>query len=321
MPDLCISGPQSIQIEVVHAGHISTLRRHCQISCTIKKTLSRADGSYFKLSPRVLAVSFGGYAVSHGTFCTAGQGDKGEQRQPCSQGQAELLELSSQKWLYVTTLSPFAPQPWTFDFYKGNPCSGSNRHGDTGLFKPYKAAQKLRAWGMSFPIRYEPHSAGSSTYIDASLTHVCFFLLSLCNQPLAFPHQEVADAGTVPLWNCPSSREFNIPICTFLAAYTLWGKAMKDVSGNSDEMVLCSHPYLWEVFRISSAEEEDSMTFCFLCLRLHLQWLRLCWLKIISYLHDARVRLAAHRKSTSCNCYVFLLYIFLSVSLARFSDS
>lgn len=28
---------------------------------------------------------------------------------------------------------------------KGNPCSRSNRHGDTGLFKPYKAAQKLRA--------------------------------------------------------------------------------------------------------------------------------------------------------------------------------
>lgn len=64
---------------------------------------------------------------------------------------------------------------------------------------------------------------------------------------------------------------------------------MRDVSGNFDDVVLCSHPCLREAFRISLAEDEDSMTLCSGCLRLHLQWSCLSSLKINHDLHDVRV--------------------------------
>lgn len=139
MPDLCTS--QSIQIEVAHAGHISTLHRHCQISCTIKKTLSPVDVSYFKLSPSVPAVYFGSHAVSHGMFCTAGQGEtKGSRDSPD-------LKARQNSWNYPPKggcMSQFCHHLHLslilLTSTKGNPCSRSSKHGDSGLFKAYKAA-------------------------------------------------------------------------------------------------------------------------------------------------------------------------------------
>ena len=154
-----------------------------------KRTLSLhvppAAGSHFRLPSSFPVGCLGSHPVSHGVLWAAPQeGEmKGSRHDPVPKARHNPGKLPPKSSCASHFCLHLHLSPVLFISTKGNPCSRSSRHMDLVLFKPYKAVQKLSAWGMIFLIHCEPHSAGSSTHEDASLTNVSlFFLLSQGNQ-------------------------------------------------------------------------------------------------------------------------------------------
>lgn len=157
---------------------------------------------------------------------------------------------------------------------------------------------------MSFPIHCETHLLESRMYKDAGWPMFIFFRATI--NGLVFQKQHCS----LPCW------ELDIPLCTLLTDWTVSGNIKREfgwigvlqppVSLRSSQDQLC-RGWGHHDFGVPALSDFIWNSPAFL----HSKLIMIC---IMS-------GLAPHRKNTSCNGYVCLLYIFPSISLARISAS
>lgn len=186
MPDLCTSGSQNILTEAVEAGaRFQALHGHCQIIQTIQEDLISSCVTCSCLLFQI-AIQFPSRLPGKPRSFTWGVLNSSPREERWRGGETTLFpRLSRNPGNFLrkavvlhTSVTICNLSLVLLISTKGNPWSRSSGHMDLGLFKPYKAARRLPAWRISFLILCEPHSAGSSTYEDARLTHVCLFISS-----------------------------------------------------------------------------------------------------------------------------------------------